>query len=128
MLRTFSYVLGLLIVSSVPAYADQECDPQPYARGRIAAETACEQIANSFVPLPKEIAADLEEEGDPKICSIRDVVRCKRAMQDYLRLTADGRACGALIRENVSLFEGEEERFAQDVWREIVNDTCNFSE
>ena len=111
-------VSGLLV--STVAHAD--CTSNPFQMGYDAARQACDDIAQMYVPVYQAPAGPTPE----TTCSLEDVVQCKNAMAQFLRVHP---ACGNLIAQNVPLTDpstGASRGNAASIWRAYVTTTCNL--
>jgi hypothetical protein len=117
---------------SVSAAARADCTTNPFQMGWDAANQACEDIAQGWVPEPWEASAE-SRIGEPgatpeRTCTSTDVIQCKNAMAQYLRSSA-GAGCADLIRRNVTLKDpvtGSPSGTADQTWRNYVTTTCNL--
>jgi len=123
-------VLGAGMFAS--AAADAACTTDPFQMGADAAEQACEDIAQGYVPPPPPPGGGviLPEHALPEpewVCRWQDVATCKNAMAQYLR-DPENYDCANYIREDIPLTtaSGAPAGTANEVWRTYVNTTCNL--
>ncbi|MRG97713.1 hypothetical protein [Polyangium spumosum] len=113
---------GLLTSGTASAY----CTNNAFQMGWDAANQACTDIAQGYLPMPTDRGYRRHMGAEPEqTCTWQQVVECKNAMAQYLRRF---RTCSNLIRRNIRVTNASGRTIgrAQDVWRTYVNTTCNL--